>query len=343
MCLVTLPVNFEPDDSHLLDFLGEPLLMTFTATGPFFVYAPLIIYFCWRWPYTEGRRLSSLAKHAALYSIFLPLSTCTTISLRTVVMPLFDIDYQQGAFIDMFFQAMPKLFAPYFCFTFIAYTYISQANSAQAKLDFSELHSELNEAKIATLQNQLQPHFMFNALNAISSAMYLDRDKADAMLSELGDFLRTVNRLKDQPFINLEAELHTIRQFLRLIELRFADKLSLSLEIDDSLLNYMVPSLLLQPLVENAAKHGVESQHQEAEIRVCVYSRERALVIDVENTCGHPLAEDFPQGLRYGTGLSNITRRLQYLYPDTHHFSIEKIAANRVRVRVVIPKEVVGP
>lgn len=172
-----------------------------------------------------------------------------------------------------------------------------------------ELQKTLAEAQLSQLKAQLRPHFLFNALNTISALMHVDVERADRLLARLGDLLRTSLQPQDQEMTSLREELRTLELFAQIMQERFADRVSLSWNIDATVLDVKVPVMLLQPLLENAFKHGVERSVGPVSIEISARLDGGSLLVIVRNT-GSTLARDY----RDGVGLRNCRERLNVIY-----------------------------
>src|SRR5262249_31497368 len=159
---------------------------------------------------------------------------------------------------------------------------------------------------------RLQPHFLFNALNTISSAVYDDPASADDMIGHLGELLRRSLRTTDQSELTLAEELETLEAYLAFVRARFADRLQCRLTIDEATLSLGVPALSLQPLVENAVRHGTSLEFGQSTVDVNATTSAGELRIVVENDVDS--ATSGPA--RIGTGLGATRDRLRLLYGD---------------------------
>jgi two-component sensor histidine kinase len=172
-----------------------------------------------------------------------------------------------------------------------------------------ELQRTLAEAQLSQLKAQLRPHFFFNALNTISALMHVDVERADRLLARLGELLRASLQSSDQELTPLREELRTLELFAQIMQERFADRVSLAWHIDPRALDRRIPVMLLQPLLENAFKHGVERSVGPVSITVSANVERDALVVSIGNT-GSTLAADW----REGVGLNNCRERLNVIY-----------------------------
>ncbi len=175
---------------------------------------------------------------------------------------------------------------------------------------------QLSLARLQSLQSQLQPHFLFNTLNAITNYIHTQPDVAEEMLCSLSDMLRRVLKLSDRHEIPLLEELELVDLYLAVQRHRFGNRLHLVRHIDESLLTRLVPPLLLQPLVENAIVHGLSHSTASHPIELRIEEVDQHLRLSVIDH--HPLAEASAEPRHHGgVGLTNIRHRLETLYGDT--------------------------
>ncbi len=185
------------------------------------------------------------------------------------------------------------------------------------ELQKSQLEAELNLAQLRALKMQLQPHFLFNTLNGISVLVRKDPDAACAMISRLADLLRmTLDNPGDQ-VISLSQEMKMLSCYLDIEHIRFADRLKVTFDIPAETTDALVPNLILQPLVENALKHGVAKQRGVAEIIIRSVRNNGSLELTVEDS--GPSVQD-PSTVTEGIGFTNTRSRLRKLYGDKCNF-----------------------
>lgn len=181
---------------------------------------------------------------------------------------------------------------------------------ARQQADAARLNELLAQAQLAALRLQLEPHFMFNSLNAITGLIREGRhDEAISMIAAMGDLLRRVTDRSERQLVALEEETAFLRKYLDIQEVRFADRLRCRLDIPEELKTAQVPDLILQPLVENAIKHGIARQAKGGEVRVTAERHADMLTLSVYND-GPALLD----GDQSGIGLANARRRLATLY-----------------------------
>jgi two-component system LytT family sensor kinase len=207
----------------------------------------------------------------------------------------------------------------------------------QAELRASTLAVQLSSAQLDALRSQLDPHFLFNTLNSISALMHRDVNAADTMLSRLSDMLRLTLDSSSAQEVALRTELETTRLYLDIMDARFGDRLSWSFDVGGLLLDERVPSFLLQPLVENAVRHGVQESKEHTSIRVSAEASGDELTLRVADD-GRGLPPD--AGLQEGIGLRNTRRRLAELYGAAARLDVTNRDGGGTEVVVTIPRRV---
>ncbi len=206
------------------------------------------------------------------------------------------------------------------------------------KLRSFDLQSQLSKSKLDALQAQLNPHFLFNALNTISMMVRAKKEeKATAMISSLSDLLRTSLQMEATEMISLEEELKVITKYLEIEKERFSDRLTVALNIPDELKSCGVPSLILQPIIENAFKYGVTENLNAASIKVSAHTDGNRLIISVSNN-GNQLPAGWQMDKNKGIGLSNVQKRLSYMF-DSYSFTLSNSTdMDEVVAVITIPK-----
>lgn len=199
-----------------------------------------------------------------------------------------------------------------------------------------ELQAKLAEAQLHNLRLQLQPHFLFNALNTISSVMHEDVQRADAMLAQLSDLLRRTLQSANSHEIPLDEELSLLNNYLSIMKARFGDDLNVRFAVEPQTENAMVPQLLLQPLVENSIRHGREAGVSRLDLHVSAHRENGRLTLEVsDNGPGIPALES--RTWRKGMGLSNTEERLEGMYGADHQLLLENSSNGGLTVTVRLP------
>lgn len=220
---------------------------------------------------------------------------------------------------------------------FASFDYYKKYKDKQAEV--GRMEAQLNRTKLAVLKMQLQPHFLFNALNSISSLMDIDVKKAQAVTARLGDLLRGILEQDERVFIRVEEELHYVKTYLEIEKVRFDDRLEVSIDADPSLLGAELPMLLIQPLAENAIKHGVAKVSRDTRIEVSVkpLGTDRFKITVSDNGAGQSL--EARSLFDKGVGLSNIKARLKQLYDHQYKLHITTSEGNGFQVEIELPKQ----
>ncbi|HME08775.1 MAG TPA: histidine kinase [Bryobacteraceae bacterium] len=204
------------------------------------------------------------------------------------------------------------------------------------ELRAARLEVQLAQAQLMALKMQLNPHFLFNTLNAVSSLVLEDGLAAKRMLARLGDFLRYTLHASSAQKVPLQTELDGLDAYLQIEKCRFEERLSVKFDVDPETLDAQVPNLLLQPIVENAIRHGVDSTLSGIGIEIKTNVRSDALLIQVRDN-GPGMA--YPEVETKGVGLRNTRARLENLYPGQHNFQIATHPGGGVLVEIQIPFE----
>jgi two-component system, LytTR family, sensor kinase len=193
------------------------------------------------------------------------------------------------------------------------------------------LQRALAESQLAQLKAQLRPHFLFNALNTVSALMHVDVTRADRLLARLGDLLRASLQAGEQDVTSLREELRLLDLYCQIMQERFADRVTVIRRVAEDALDAAVPMLLLQPLLENAFKHGVERTSGAVQIEISAERKAAQLLMVVRNTGG--LAAEARPG---GVGLRNCRERLHVMFGDEARLELLHTGAD-VEARVSIP------
>jgi len=213
----------------------------------------------------------------------------------------------------------------------LAYRRESEARALGA----AHLETRLVEAQLQALQRQLHPHFLFNTLNTISGLMHMDVSAADRMMDRLAELLRATLHTSNVQEVTLRDELDLLQKYVDIEETRFGPRLTVHMHVDPDALDARVPALLLQPLVENAVRHGIAPHARPGVIDLRATRIGNRLSLTIRDT-GLGVPSDRLALLNGGVGLSNTRARLQHLYPGRHEFVFSNVEGGFC-VTVAIP------
>jgi hypothetical protein len=200
-----------------------------------------------------------------------------------------------------------------------------------------ELQKELSTAHLRALQMQMEPHFLFNTLNAITTLVELERTKEAAeMLFHLNAILRSTLSRTTPEKVPLSQELEIIENYLAIEQVRFADRLRVEIKVDPGALDGLVPCFLLQPIVENAIRHGIANCENEGSVETSVRREGTTLHLRVRDS-GPGLSGNSQNG--HGIGLRNIRERLAHFYEDKYVMNAQPLKAGGFEVQIAIPYE----
>jgi signal transduction histidine kinase len=200
----------------------------------------------------------------------------------------------------------------------------------------AQMEARLSQARLQILRMQLHPHFLLNAFNTIACLIHSDPDGADEALCKLGDLFRFVLEHSGAQEVSVREELDFIESYLEIERLRFGSRVAVNIQVDRHLWHARVPQLLLQPLVENALRHGINGRVDPGRIDIRVVQAGDRLRMEVSDD-GPGLSENKSPTARGGVGLSNTRARLQELYPNAHHFELCNQPSGGVRALVELP------
>jgi hypothetical protein len=217
----------------------------------------------------------------------------------------------------------------------VYYLFVSLYNLSEKKAKEAQLESLVKETELKMLRSQINPHFLFNSLNSISSLTITDPEKARDMVIKLSDFMRYALSKKDEQPVSLRSELENLNLYLEIEKVRFGDRLSTEEIINEKCLDIKMPVMILQPLYENAIKHGVYESTESVMIKTKVSCNNGYLEIIISNN--YDLTPTSVKGT--GTGLINVVRRLELVYGKKA--SIRTTKENGIyTVSLFIPAEV---
>lgn len=261
-------------------------------------------------------------------------------SLELALAPVFIPGFQPVQGLGLFANAMFEATA-LFAWSAIYFGYHYYAGLQEQKAQVLKATAMAHQAQLKMLRYQLNPHFLFNTLNAIST-LVLDKAEEDAnkMLTKLSSFLRYT--LVNQPTqrISLDQELYALGLYLDIEKVRFQDRLSIEFDIDDDAKTALVPSLILQPLIENAIKYAIAPSIDGGTITVCAKVIGQRLVLALKDT--GPGLDDINHIVSQsgsGVGITNTKERLLQIYGEDHEFRLENLEPSGLGIYIQVPKE----
>ena len=231
---------------------------------------------------------------------------------------------------------LPSQLCIYFALVLIHNGIAYHQRATKTQLRAAELESELIGAKLETLRMQLNPHFLFNTLHAISSLIHDNPSAADRTIARLSELLRLTLTPSPNHETKLHDELRFLSSYLEIEQIRFGDRLSVTFDIDPTIMEALVPSLLLQPIVENSIRHGIESLPTPGRIVIQAYGQARRLHIVVTDN-GLGLTNSGREATSNGVGLSNVKSRLLHLYGSDQSFELTSLEPQGAECRITIP------
>jgi hypothetical protein len=323
--------------------------------GDWLLYAlltPVVFHLARRFPLTRSR-----ARHVPVH-LLAAVASCAAWAaggelLRWAVLAEHPVPTAESM-AGWFFTSLPFGVAVYFAVLGVEHAAFHLLEARERETQAARLAAQLAEARLGALRMQLQPHFLFNSLNAIT-VVVRDRDTTTAtrMLEQLGEMLRRVMRTDRPPEVPLAEELEFVRQFLSIEEVRFPDRLRPVFDVDPALLGAAVPEFLLQPLVENALRHGLARRTEATLLRVEAHREGDELVLSViDDGPGPEDASDRAAGdiggtqagvNGHGIGLANTRERLRTLYGERASLSLRATPGGGAAATVRIPYRELTP
>ena len=199
-----------------------------------------------------------------------------------------------------------------------------------------ELLTLRTEQELATLKEQINPHFLFNTLNSISAMASTDAEETRTMIAQLADLLRYATESSKKDFVPLKNELQFVQDYIALESKRLEDRLTTKFQVDQSLYSYPVPPMILQPLVENAIKHGIAPAEEGGSVHVQIQKETEGISFRISNT-GIALSCSDPLATADGVGLKNTDARLRKIFGDSAQLKIQPLAEGGCEVTFMLP------
>ena len=312
----------------------KPWFWIFSAVYCYMAMCPIIAYFCHQWTLERNKIISTVLKLIAFYLPFTLLFITVMILVRQLGHYIIEgVLHDYGLRLDVYLYELPKTMPMFLAVVFASYAKIYYRTLEQEQLKAAKLNEELAIARMDVLRNQLNPHFLFNTLNLISGTMYVNVDKADSIITRLGDLLRYSLATERKPWIKLEEEMTVMLSFLEIAKLRFGDKMLLDIQISEDANAVQIPAMLLQPLLENAIKYGVEPSVTTAQISLLINVNQEKLHIRLSN----PFHQNASTKTSFGIGLNNTRKRLNVLYGDESELILEEPENGTITLSLLLP------
>lgn len=295
-------------------------------------FTPVVFWMVRRWPLERRVLGRTLVAYAAVITVMVVMKYALYVPIRRSLVPAPGLSFDR--------VLVQSFFAEFLFFTAvvgIVQAIESYRSLKQREIRASQLEARLSQSQLEALRRQIHPHFLFNTLHGISTLMHRDVALADEMIARLSDLLRATLDREDVQEVTLAEELAVLERYLGIMQLRFGDRLQVSLEIAPDVNEALVPHFLLQPLVENAIQHGVARRAGVGRVRVAAgpAADGRALAITVVDD--GPGLEAGEARAREGIGLSNTRLRLRELYGDAGALTIAAAPGQGTEVTVRVP------
>ena len=331
-------------ETHLENMGHSPLrvfswgVMIWLAWAPL---TPVIIWLARRFPLIGGTWKSSLLVHLPAFLLISVAHSAANTAITLTMRPFDDMGDSPGSCWPRFLSRIPGSFGSdlliYAGVIGICYALDYYHKYREREFVATRLEAQLAQAQLEALRMQLHPHFLFNTLNSIVGLVRDNKNHAAvSMLVGLSDLLRHTLEYSDRQVVELREELIFIKLYLSIQEMRFSDRLQIEFDIDPATTTAMVPHLILQPLTENALRHGIGRTTDSGVVGITSANENGNLRLTVYDN-GAGLPDDWQLNGSAGIGLANTSARLQQLYSDNHQFDIRNRDGGGVEVVIVMP------
>jgi hypothetical protein len=316
----------------------QPWLWTIASVYGYNIISPFLIYCCEIWPLDKKHLIKTCVKLALFYIPITLFFITFNVGLRhighlLIEGSLFDVGDTAAETFNLYIYWFTKSFLVYLIFVFITYAKTYYDNLQKEQLRVAKLQNELQKVRMQTLRSQLQPHFLFNTLNLISGTVYQNAKKADELIKLLEELLRYSLATEEKQFVSLKEEMQVMISYLDIAKLRFGDRLSTVISIAPETNHLMIPAMLLQPLLENAVKYGIEPSGETGEIALTTSLKSDELIIKITN----PWHQRRAQQESFGIGLSNTKNRLAVLYEGHASVALETTSEQQISLLIHLP------
>lgn len=302
------------------------------------LFTPIVVWMSRRFTIGKNRLSQTILAHFVAAIGVAMLSAAIRIPLHSWIYPDYDKPVPWTAFRSFFLANAYDDFWMYLVVAAIAHGLIYFRKYQERELRSSELERQLASAQLQMLKMQLQPHFLFNTLNTAYTLIGRDREAAERVIIQLSDLLRMTLEHTGMHEVTLDEEIAFIGKYLEIEQVRFRERLSIRYRIDPGCLDAMVPNMILQPLVENAIKHGVGPHARAGIIEICAARRRDLLELTVTDN-GEGISEDHSERSSRGggVGLSNTRARLLQHYGNQSRLELKAGAVEGFSAIATIP------
>ncbi len=297
--------------------------------------APLILAGATRFQFGRGPWYVPVCVHVGGAIIYSLIHSAVMFTVRVALMPTPPSTGWWNVARVEYLRQLDWLLMTYLMLVGLAHALVYRGESERRALNAAQLETRLVEAQLQALQRQLHPHFLFNTLNAIAGLMRTDVEAADRMMDRLGDLLRTTLNTSNIQEVPLRAELEMLQKYLDIEQVRFGNRLSVEMDIQPHTLGAQLPNFLLQPLVENAVRHGIAPHARPGRLTIAAAREGNQLVLHVVDN-GEGVPPHRLTLLNQGIGLANTRARLEHLYRNDHQLVFSNLDGG-FRVTVSLP------
>lgn len=323
---------------YMFPVLTPMVLWNLSAFYLWAVLSPLIILFARRFPIEGARRWRNLLFHipAAAFFILLHTSLWSTLRWNFFLPPIEYIESYSELLRQQLSSGLFTKIMVYGMILVVIHALKYQREFAAEQLKASELRAHLAGAELQALKAQLHPHFLFNTMNAVSELVYESPEIADRILTQLSALLRLSLKSGKENEVPLREELDFLRKYVEIQQTLLQERLVVNFRIDSGALDARVPNMILQPLVENAIRHGIAPREEGGRVEIEVQRSNGALHVRVRDD-GPGLTAGRNGKEAKGIGLSNTLARLKHLYGDEHRFELTETPGGGLTVGMAIP------
>ena len=310
---------------------GEALAINLTYYYLWGLLVPAVIFVARRFRFEKGTLEISLVVHAGASIAF----TIAEIVVAEVILRLLHARHPEPkGFADAITNNFHSSLPTYWIILFGYYAFDYYVKYRDRELRASQLETRLSRAQLQALKTQLNPHFLFNTLNTISSLMYTDIDAADRMMTRLSELLRLTLEKEAAPEVTLKEEMEVLERYLEIERIRFEDRLRVRVDVEPAALEARLPNFSLQPLVENAILHAIAPRAEGGRLDISAARENGMLEIRLRDD-GPGLPGGSPR--REGIGVANTRARLSQLYGDAHRFEMKNMPEGGLLVTIAVP------